>query len=103
MRDISQRKVTEVSLRQRERELREILETIPAMTVTVLPDGSNVLIGKRFSEYSGLSEENGQGSGWRACIHPDDVDVHVRTWRASLTSGEPIEVETRFRRTAIAP
>ncbi len=99
VRDISQRKVTEVSLRQRERELREILETIPAMTVTVLPDGSNVLIGKRFSEYSGLSEENGQGSGWRACIHPDDVDVHVRTWRASLTSGEPIEVETRFRRT----
>jgi PAS domain S-box-containing protein len=98
VRDISQRKLTEVSLRQRERELREILETVPAMTVTVLPDGSNVFIGKRFSEYSGLSEEDGQGSGWRACVHPDDLDVHVRKWRASLTSGEPIEVETRFRR-----
>src|SRR5207248_1462759 len=23
---------------------------------------------------------------------------HVRTWRASLASGEPIEIETRFRR-----
>ena len=27
--------------------LRDILETIPAMTVTVLPDGSDVFIGKR--------------------------------------------------------
>jgi PAS domain S-box-containing protein len=97
-RDISERKLTEASLRQRERELREILETIPAMTVTVLPDGSNVFIGKRFSEYSGLSEEDGQGSGWKACVHPDDLDLHVRKWRASLTSGDPIEVETRFRR-----
>ena len=97
-RHITDRKLIELSLRQRERELREILETIPAMTVTVLPDGSNVFIGKRFSEYSGLSEEDARGSGWRGCIHPDDLDLHVRKWRASLASGDPIEVETRFRR-----
>ena len=40
-RHITARKLIEVSLRERERELREILETIPAMTVTVVPDGSN--------------------------------------------------------------
>jgi PAS domain S-box-containing protein len=97
-RHITARKLIEVSLRERERELREILETIPAMTVTVVPDGSNVSIGKRFSEYSGLSEEDGQGSGWKACIHPEDLDLHVRKWRAALKSGDRIEVETRFRR-----
>jgi PAS domain S-box-containing protein len=97
-RHITARKLIEVSLRERERELREILETIPAMTVTVLPDGSNVFIGKRFSEYSGLSEEEGQGSGWKGSVHPDDLDLHMHKWRASLTSGDPIEVETRFRR-----
>ena len=97
-RDISERKKAELSLRQRERELRGILETIPAMTVTVLPDGSNRYIGKRFSEYSGLSEEDGQGAGWKACVHPADLDLYVRKWRESLRSGDPIEVETRFRR-----
>jgi PAS domain S-box-containing protein len=97
-RHITERKVIELSLRQRERELREILETIPAMTVTVLPDASNVFIGKRFSDYSGLSEKAGQGSGWKACIHSDDLDLHVSTWRSSLKSGDPIEIETRFRR-----
>jgi PAS domain S-box-containing protein len=97
-RHITERKRIEVSLRQSERELREILETIPAMTVTVLPDGTDVFIGKRFSEYSGLSEENGRGSGWKLCIHPDDRDLHLAKWRTSLTSGDSIEIESRFRR-----
>jgi PAS domain S-box-containing protein len=97
-RQITERKRMEESLRKQEKELREVVETIPAMTVTVLPDGTNVFIGKRFAEYSGLSPEDAQGSGWKTCVHPDDLDLHVRKWRASLASGEPIELETRFRR-----
>src|SRR5207237_1151263 len=59
--DIEDRKRAEAALRhseevlrRREKELRDVLETIPAMTVTVLPDGSDVFIGKQFVEYSGL-------------------------------------------------
>ena len=45
----------------------------------------------------GLSAE-ARRSGWKATAHPDDVDEHVSKWRSSLVSGEPIEIETRFRR-----
>ena len=103
--DLTERKRAEVALRdseealrRREKELRDLLETIPAMTVTVLPDGSDVFIGKRFVEYSGLSADKARRSGWKATIHPDDLDRHVSKWRSSLVSGEPIEIETRFRR-----
>jgi PAS domain S-box-containing protein len=103
--DLTDRKRAEVALRdseealrRREKELRDILETIPAMTVTVLPDGTDVFIGKRFVEYSGLSADKARRSGWQAAAHPDDVDAHVSEWRSSLASGEPIEIETRFRR-----
>ena len=65
---------SEEALRRREKELRDILETIPAMTVTVLPDGTDVFIGKRFVEYSGLSEDKARRSGWKATAHPADVD-----------------------------
>ena len=99
-RHITERKQMEEALRQREKELRDVVETIPAMTVTVLPDGSDVIIGKRFAEYSGLSEEEARGSGWKASIHSDDLDQHMAKWRASLASGEPLEIETRFRRAA---
>jgi PAS domain S-box-containing protein len=103
--DLTDRKRAEVALRdseealrRREKELRDLLETIPAMTVTFLPDGSDVFIGKRFVEYSGFSEDKARRSGWKATIHPDDLDRHVSKWRSSLVSGEPIEIETRFRR-----
>ena len=103
--DLTERKRAEVALREseetlrrREKELRDILDTIPAMTVTVLPDGSDVFIGKRYVEYSGLSADKARRSGWKATAHPDDVDEHVSKWRSSLVSGEPIEIETRFRR-----
>jgi PAS domain S-box-containing protein len=99
-RHITERKQMEEALRQREKELRELLETIPAMTITVLPDGSSVFVSNRFTEYSGLSAEDAHGSGWQAAVHPDDLDRHVRTWRASVASGEPIEIETRLRRAA---
>jgi PAS domain S-box-containing protein len=103
--DLTERKRAEVALREsekalrrREKELRDLLETIPAMTVTVLPDGTDVFIGKRFVEYSGFSADKARRSGWKATIHPDDLDRHVSRWRSSLPSGEPIEIETRFRR-----
>jgi PAS domain S-box-containing protein len=103
--DLTERKRAEVALRdseevlrRREKELRDLLETIPAMTVTVLADGTDVFIGKRFVEYSGLSADRARRSGWKATAHPDDVDEHVSKWRSSLVSGEPIEIETRFRR-----
>src|SRR6185437_14696589 len=88
---------SEEGVRRREKELRDILETIPAMTVRGLPDGTDVCSGKRLVEYSGRSAEKARRSGWKATAHPDDVDEHVSIWRSSLVSGEPIEVETRFR------
>ena len=97
-RHITERKQIEEALRQREKELREIVETIPAMTVTITADGRDAFIGKRFSEYSGLSEEEARGSGWKVTVHPDDLDLYLRKWRASLASGDPVEFETRVRR-----
>ena len=96
--DLTKRKRVEEALRQREKELREIVETIPAMTVTVTADGKDAFIGKRFSEYSGLSVDDARGLGWKVTVHPDDLDLYLRTWRASLASGEPAEFETRVRR-----
>jgi len=96
--DLTERKRAEEALRQREKELRETVGTIPAMINTIAPDGRDVFVGKRFSEYSGLSEENARGLGWKVTVHPDDLDLYLRKWRASLESGDPVEFETRVRR-----
>ena len=90
----------EEALRRNERQLRDLIETIPAMAWATLPDGSNVYISRRWTEYTGLSPEETAGWGWRAAVHPGDIDRYVEKWRASLAGGEPFEDEARFRRAA---
>ena len=80
-----------------EQELRDILDTIPAVVWVALPDGSNTYANSRFVEYSGMVPAETAGSGWRAAVHPDDLQRHEAKWRASIASGEPHESEVRFR------
>ena len=96
-RDITERKHIEEALRQREKELRDIVETIPAIAGMSRPDGSIAFTSRRWIEYTGLSAEETEGSRWQAAVHPDDLDTHLSKWRDSLATGERFESEVRLR------
>ncbi len=87
-------------LRQDFKKLRDVIETIPAMAWTALPDGSNEFVNRRWAEFTGLSAEDTVGSGWTAAVHPEDLSLCMDKWRASIASGEPYEFEARFRNAA---
>ena len=50
--DIDNRKRAEDALRKSERELRDVIDTIPAIVWSALPGGSNTYVNKRFVEYT---------------------------------------------------
>ena len=85
-------------LRQSERELRDVLDSVPAVVWSALPDGSNTYVNKRFVEYSGSSAEQTAGSGWQTLIHPDDLEQHTGKWMEAVATGNPHENEVRSRR-----
>src|SRR6202166_891357 len=85
-------------LRRSEKELRDVIDTIPAIVWSTLPDGSNTYVNKRFVEYSGLSAEQMDGSGWQALIHPDDLARHTAEWMKAVATAKPHENEVRSRR-----
>jgi len=93
--DVTERKHAEESLRRSEKELRSVIETIPAMVWSALPDGSNVLMNKRWADYTGLSAT---GLGWQAAVHPDDLGRHLDAFYESSATGVPFRDEVRFRR-----
>ena len=95
--DRAARQRAEDALRRREKELRDVIEAIPAIAFTTQPDGSSVWINRRWVEFSGLSVEETSGSGWQSAIHPDDLVEHVAKWHQSVASGEPFENEARHR------
>jgi PAS domain S-box-containing protein len=85
-------------LKHQEKRLRDVVETIPAMTFTTLADGSCTFVNKRWTEYTGLSVEKTLGAGWHRAIHPEDLVRHSEKWRIAVATGQLLEDEARFRR-----
>src|SRR2546425_1579156 len=75
---------------------RLVIDTIPAVVWSKLPDGSADFLNQRFREYTGLSLEEGRGWGWMNTFHPEDRATDE--WRAALAAGESFEKEARLRR-----
>jgi PAS domain S-box-containing protein len=84
-------------LQRKSRELRDMIETIPAMAWTARPNGSDPFVNRRWADFTGLSPHESAASGWTDAVHPEDRQAYADRWRASLAAGEPFESEARFR------
>jgi PAS domain S-box-containing protein len=96
--DVSEQRHAESVIREQEAELRQVVDTIPAIVWVARPDGSNSYANNRFVDYFGMPPEQFAGSGWHAATHPDDLERHNAKWLACVASGKPCEDEVRFRR-----
>src|SRR5262245_26307669 len=79
--------------------LRELVDSVPALIDAGLPDGHLDYFNERWLEFVGLRTEDLEGWKWTATIHPDDVTALVASWRECLETGRPLEIEARVRRT----
>ncbi|HVO60106.1 MAG TPA: sigma 54-interacting transcriptional regulator [Terriglobales bacterium] len=96
-RDISDRLRAEEAVRQSEKQLREVIETMPAIAWTMTSDGSLEFVNKRWQEYTGMSSQEAAGFGWKSAFHPKDIDRYLERRRVSLESGSLFEDEVRIR------
>jgi PAS domain S-box-containing protein len=96
--DITEAKRAEEKIRLNERELRTIIEIMPAYMGTASPNGTADFLSQSWLDYSGQTREETMGWGWASVVHPDDVDRVLANWQAGLTSGKPVEQEFRCRR-----
>ncbi|HTC63125.1 MAG TPA: PAS domain-containing protein [Candidatus Saccharimonadales bacterium] len=75
-----------------------LVDSIPALIHTAMPDGSLDYFNKPWLDYLGATLDDVAGWKWTAVVHPEDVDGIVAQWRACLATGEIFEYETRVRR-----
>jgi PAS domain S-box-containing protein len=77
--------------------LQLVIDTIPAMVWSSLPDGSTDFVSQSWVEFYGLSLEDIGRVGWEVVIHPEDVARARDTGRAAMAAGKPFEYELRSR------
>jgi PAS domain S-box-containing protein len=85
-------------VRRSERELREVINTVPAHVWSASPDGTVDFVNERLLKFVGLSSDDISGWNWESVIHSDDRAKFVTDWRAALNDGQSIESEIRMRR-----
>jgi PAS domain S-box-containing protein len=107
-RDVTERKLAEEAALQaaqkmqamwveNENHLRLVIDTIPTMAWSVLPNGVVDFLNKRWSDYSGLALEQ-YVKDPTGPIHPDDIPRVLNKWATAMTNGNPSEDELRLRR-----
>ena len=85
-------------LRRSERELRGVVNTVPAHVWSASPDGTVDFVNGRLLEFVGLSSDDILGWNWESVLHPDDRTKFVADWRAAVKDGQAMESEVRVRR-----
>jgi PAS domain S-box-containing protein len=78
-------------------DLRDVVETIPALVVCALPDGSVAFVNRAWQEYTGYPLQRLSGSGWQGTIHPEDLTKFLDEWSVALSAGKPFETEARVQ------
>ena len=100
-------KQTEALLRQRDREelerasevrYRNLVDAMPTAVWAAHPDGGVYLTNKFVEDFSGRAARGSVAEGFADNAHPDDRKRVSASWKESLASGKPLEVEYRSRR-----
>ncbi len=96
--DITERLSAEALLRDSERRYRLLLEGLPQLVWSCLPDGRCDYLSRQWVDYTGKPEAEQLGYGWAEAVHLDDRENLFLRWEESVKSGDPFDVEFRLRR-----
>jgi formate hydrogenlyase transcriptional activator len=97
--DIENLKQTERKLREDERELRDLTDTISQTIVVLDPLGKPLYANEATLEYAGLTSEDVVAANFRERLfHPEDIERLRDQRKVALARGLPFEVEHRALR-----
>ncbi|MGC4030897.1 MAG: PAS domain-containing protein [Tepidisphaeraceae bacterium] len=86
------------ALRRSEQQFRLIADAMPQFVWVTDATGYHEYLNRRWYEYVGSQFSDNHGYGWAVALHPEDADRARKRWGQSLDTGEPYEIEYRFRR-----
>ncbi len=75
-----------------------LANAMPQIVWTANPDGWLDYYNDHWVAYTGMTVEQTQGWGWAPVLHPDDLQRCVDVWQHSVDTGDPYQIEYRFRR-----
>ena len=98
LRDITDRKRAQRELEDSKEDMRLILESVPGLLYSRLPNGRIEYANHRASEYFGMTQEEIYEGTWADALHPDEKSAVLDEIARNFAKGEPYKMEYRRRR-----
>jgi PAS domain S-box-containing protein len=95
---VVERQRTETARRASDLDARLILNSIPGLVSILTPTGDVEFVNDQVVEYGGRTVEELKQWGTSDAIHPDDLSGITQAFTQAIASGEPYDLEVRFRR-----
>jgi PAS domain S-box-containing protein len=104
--DIDDEVRAQEALRNRERELSQLVDMVPVQIRRLTPEGEPIFFNKRLLDFFGLQDVaqldkpglSRLAATIRTFVHPEDAVRLLETVRHSLVTGEPFSMKYRMRR-----
>ena len=97
-RDQTERRRAETALRHSGDRYRSLVDATSQIVWTNTAEGEMRGPNPDWGEFTGQSEDEYQGYGWAAAVHPDDAQPTIDAWNASVAARTPFVFEHRLRR-----
>jgi formate hydrogenlyase transcriptional activator len=94
--DIEDLKRAEERLRERELNLRLVVDSIPGLVNTMTAEGENEFVSQQVLDYFGKSHEELKSWATSDAVHPDDLPRVIAARTSSIETGQPYESEHRI-------
>jgi len=90
--DVTDMKRAELNLRENEERFRTLANAIPNLCWMANGDGWIFWYNQRWYEYTGTTQQQMEGWGWKSVHDPQTLPAVVERWKGSIATGEPFEM-----------
>lgn len=81
-----------------EQRFQTICDSMPQLIWTATPDGLHDWFSQRWYDYTGLTQEESLGEGWKLPFHPEDMALSKKRWQHCLETGDSYTTEYRCQK-----
>lgn len=95
--DVTSQMETATALAESRFHFQTLTEALPQIVWSCGADGAHDYFSARWSEFTGIAQEDITEGTWKELVHPDHWPKVSEVWDAARRTGEPYDIDYRFR------